>query len=65
MRVKGPHHYKVTALGSCVKWPLVSKMILLSYPGDGKLNLYVPATRNEVAVEHGLNDMFLLVDTVG
>ena len=21
MRVKGPHHYKVTALGSCVKWP--------------------------------------------
>ena len=22
MRVKGPHHYKVTALGSCVKWPL-------------------------------------------
>ena len=25
MRVKGPHHYKVTALGSRVKWPLVSK----------------------------------------
>ena len=24
MRVKGPHHYKVTALGSCVKWPLDS-----------------------------------------
>ena len=23
MRVKGLHHYKVTALGSCVKWPLV------------------------------------------
>ena len=22
MRVKGPHHYKVAALGSCVKWPL-------------------------------------------
>jgi hypothetical protein len=22
MRVKGPHHYKVTALGSCMKWPL-------------------------------------------
>ena len=22
MRVKGPHHYKVTVLGSCVKWPL-------------------------------------------
>ena len=22
MRVKGPHHYKVMALGSCVKWPL-------------------------------------------
>ena len=21
MRVKGPHHCKVTALGSCVKWP--------------------------------------------
>ena len=21
MRVKGPHHYKVTALGLCVKWP--------------------------------------------
>ena len=21
MRVKGPHHYKVTTLGSCVKWP--------------------------------------------
>ena len=21
MRVKGPHHYKVTALASCVKWP--------------------------------------------
>ena len=21
MRVKGPHHYKVIALGSCVKWP--------------------------------------------
>jgi hypothetical protein len=21
MRVKGPDHYKVTALGSCVKWP--------------------------------------------
>ena len=21
MRVKGPHHHKVTALGSCVKWP--------------------------------------------
>ena len=24
MRVKGPHHYKVMALGSCVKWPLVA-----------------------------------------
>jgi hypothetical protein len=24
MGVKGPHHYKVTALGSCVKWPLIS-----------------------------------------
>ena len=24
MRVKGPHHYKVTALGSCVKWPLIA-----------------------------------------
>ena len=24
MRVKGPHHYKVTTLGSCVKWPLIS-----------------------------------------
>ena len=24
MRVKGLHHYKVTALGSCVKWPLHS-----------------------------------------
>ena len=23
MRVKSPHHYKVTALGSCVKWPSV------------------------------------------
>ena len=22
MRVKGPHHYKVMALGFCVKWPL-------------------------------------------
>ena len=22
MRVKGPHHYMVTALGSCVKWRL-------------------------------------------
>jgi hypothetical protein len=22
MRVKGPRHYKVTTLGSCVKWPL-------------------------------------------
>ena len=22
MRVKGSHHYKVMALGSCVKWPL-------------------------------------------
>ena len=21
--MKGPHHYKVTAVGSCVKWPLV------------------------------------------
>ena len=21
MRVKGPHHYKVTALGLCMKWP--------------------------------------------
>jgi hypothetical protein len=21
MTVEGPHHYKVTALGSCVKWP--------------------------------------------
>ena len=27
IRVKGPHHYKVTALGSCVKWPLFSYMI--------------------------------------
>ena len=24
MRVKGPHHYKVVALGSCVKWPWVT-----------------------------------------
>jgi hypothetical protein len=22
MRVEGPHHYKVAALGSCLKWPL-------------------------------------------
>src|ERR1700737_1213861 len=22
MKVKGPHHFMVTALGSCVKWPL-------------------------------------------
>ena len=22
MRIKGPHHYKVTALGSSVEWPL-------------------------------------------
>ena len=21
MKIKGPYHYKVTALGSCVKWP--------------------------------------------
>ena len=25
MRVKGPHHYKVMALGLCVKWPLTHK----------------------------------------
>ena len=32
MRVKGSHHYKVTALGSCVKWPLVNvKMDALNY----------------------------------
>ena len=24
MRVKGRHHYKVTALGSCVMWPLAA-----------------------------------------
>ena len=23
MRVKGPHHYKVTVVGLCVKWPLL------------------------------------------
>jgi hypothetical protein len=30
MRVKGPHHYKVTALGSCVKWPLVGSYVTLA-----------------------------------
>ena len=30
-RVMGPHHYKVTALGSCVKWPLVQSSMVYYY----------------------------------
>jgi hypothetical protein len=42
MRVKGPHHYKVMALGMSVKWPLawgflhvwqINKMVLMQYGG--------------------------------
>jgi hypothetical protein len=32
MRVKGPHHYKVTAPGSCVKYPYYCECILYFYP---------------------------------
>ena len=36
MRVKGPHHYKVMALGSCVKWPVVclANLIRANYQSD-------------------------------
>jgi hypothetical protein len=32
MRVKALHHYKVAALGTCVKWPLAKPYIGCPYP---------------------------------
>jgi hypothetical protein len=47
MRVKGPHHYKVTALGSCVKWPLsVSPLYWLFY----KSSLIADSTEAQACV---------------
>ena len=37
MRVEGPHHYKVTALGSSVKWPLTNKTPGFSYVKSKKM----------------------------
>ena len=55
MRVKGPHHYKVTALGFCVRWSLVCRESVFRCP-----KLPMMATKVWVQ-EYEFLDVFLYI----
>ena len=56
---EGPHHHKVMALGSCVKWPLVT-MCAVSSVGISLLKNLQPTIAGRIQKVVHTNDVQLL-----